>query len=131
MNKMLMVSKLEWAFFLMQILSMGFTKLSFIFFFRRIFLTGHRSLFSIVSACILVVVVLWCLAFFFWFLLSCGNKFATRWTTINTLHHNCQSDIQSDLALAISDFLTDVMILGLPIPMVWLQPCCKFKKIIY
>ncbi|KAF7932852.1 uncharacterized protein EAE98_004151 [Botrytis deweyae] len=112
------VEKLEWAFFLMQILSMGFTKLSFIFFFRRIFLTGHRSHFSIVSACILMVVVLWCLAFFFWFLLSCGNKFATRWTTINTLHHNCPSDIQSDLALAISDFLTDVMILGLPIPMV-------------
>ncbi|APA12130.1 hypothetical protein sscle_09g069000 [Sclerotinia sclerotiorum 1980 UF-70] len=112
------VEKLEWAFFLMQIMSMGFTKLSFIFFFRRIFVTSRRSLFSMVSACVLILVVLWCLAFFLWFLLSCGNKFATRWTTINTLHHNCPSDIKSDLALAISDFLTDVMILGLPIPMV-------------
>lgn len=62
--------------------------------------------------------MLWALAFFLWFLLSCGNKFATRWTAINTLHHNCPSDTKSDLALAVSDFLTDVIILALPIPMV-------------
>lgn len=65
--------------------------------------------------------MLWALAFFLWFLLSSGNKFATRWTAINTLHHNCPSDTKSDLALAVSDFLTDVMILTLPISMVRLM----------
>lgn len=112
-------SKLEWAFFLMQILSMGFTKLSFVFFFRRIFITGRsRSAFAVTSLVVVAVVMLWATGFFLWFMFSCGSNFAARWTTVRTLHAGCPTDIQSDLALAISDFITDVMIMALPIPMV-------------
>ena len=112
-------NQLEWAFFLMQITSMGMIKLSFIFFFRRIFVIGQKgNVFNYVSMGGVVAIVLWALAFFFWFLLSCGNQFAERWTTVNTLHHTCPTDIESDLALAISDFLTDVFIMFLPVPMV-------------
>jgi hypothetical protein len=49
---------------------------------------------------------------------SCGSSFTARWTTVRTLHAECPTDIKSDLALAISDFITDVMIMALPIPMV-------------
>ena len=103
----------------MQILSMGFTKLSFVFFFRRIFVTGKlKSRFAMISHIVIVLVILWATAFFLWFLFSCGHDFVARWTTIRTLHAVCVTDIRSDLALAISDFLTDVMIMALPIPMV-------------
>ncbi len=112
-------SKLEWAFFLMQILSMGFTKLSFVFFFRRIFITGQsRSAFAMTSLVVVAVVMVWATGFFLWFMFSCGSSFTARWTTVRTLHAECPTDIKSDLALAISDFITDVMIMALPIPMV-------------
>lgn len=101
---------------------MGLIKLSFVFFFRRIFVTGKpKSRFAIISLMVITVVILWVAAFFLWFLLSCGNNFAARWTTIRTLHAVCVTDIKSDLALAISDFLTDVMIMALPVPMVILK----------
>jgi len=114
------VEQLEWSFFLMQILSMGFTKLSFVFFFRRIFLTGKpKSIFRFISTVVIITVIVWVTTFFFWFLLSCGTHFSSRWTTMHTLHRMCPSDDRSDFALAISDFITDVFILTLPIPMVW------------
>ena len=106
----------------MQILSMGFTKLSFVFFYRSIFVTGNKiTHFATISLGLIVLVILWAGAFFLWFLFSCGSDFAARWTSIRSLHTVCTTDIKSDLALAISDFLTDVMIMALPVPMVSFQ----------
>ena len=102
----------------MQILAMGFIKLSFIFFFRRIFVTGGTNVFRTISSIMIVLVIAWMLSFFFWFCFSCGIHFSSRWTTLNSLHQDCSTDVKSDLALAISDFLTDVLVLTLPIPMV-------------
>jgi hypothetical protein len=103
----------------MQIISMGFVKLSFVFFFRRIFVVGKaRSRFHVISLLVAITTGLWCIAFFLWFLFSCRSHFAARWTTIKTLGTYCPTDDMSDLALAISDMITDVMVLSLPIPMV-------------
>ena len=98
---------------------MGFTKLSFVFFFRRIFVTGgSRHKFDIVSIGAIIILVLWVLAFFLWFLFSCASDFTARWRTVNSLRDSCPTDIQSDLALAVSDVVTDVMVLFLPVPAV-------------
>ena len=103
----------------MQILAMGFTKLSFVFFFRRIFVAGNRGgPFDIASISAIVILLLWVTAFFFWFLFSCGTSFADRWTTVATLHSACPTDVKSDLALAISDVITDILVLFLPVPMI-------------
>ena len=102
----------------MQILAMGFIKLSFVFFFRRIFITGGSNVFHVISSAVILTITIWMLSFFFWFFFSCGTNFSSRWTTVRTLHTDCPTDIKSDLALAISDFLTDVLVLTLPIPMV-------------
>lgn len=102
----------------MQILSMGFVKLSFIYFFRRIFVHGKKSRFAIITIVAIVVTVLWTLAFFFWFLFSCGSHFDARWTTIATLHDSCSTDVASDFSLAITDMLMDAIILAMPVPLV-------------
>lgn len=104
----------------MVIPALGLIKLSFVFFFRRIFHVGHRnSTFNIVSLTIAVATVLWTLAFFFWFLLSCASNFAGRWTSHKANVAACTTDDMSDLALAISDVITDIFIYLLPIPMVF------------
>ena len=77
-----------------------------------------KSYFAIISLSLVILVIIWATAFFLWFLFSCGNDFAARWTSVQALHTVCTTDIKSDLALAISDFLTDVMIMALPVPMV-------------
>lgn len=90
----------------MQILSMDFTKLSLVYFFRRIFITGKsKSRFASILFIVLISVILWATAFFLRFLLSCGHDFTARWTTVRTLHADCVTDVRSDLALAKTDFL--------------------------
>ena len=103
----------------MQILSMGFVKLSFVFFFRRIFCTGQSNhVFNIASAVVAVIMALWVVAVFLWFLFSCPDNFGGRWTSVKIYHSSCPTDGISDLGLASSDIITDVMIFALPIPMV-------------
>ena len=103
----------------MQILGVGLTKLSFVFFYRRIFVTGKpgRNVFSIISFTVIGIVLTWMIAFFFAIMLNCGKHVSANWTPA-LLRTECDDGLAGDLGLAISDFLTDLIVLVLPIPMV-------------
>jgi len=116
--KRVMVGKLTWSFFVLQIPAIGFTKLSFVFFFRRIFLAGGSKTFNIISLSLIILLCVWMTAFFFFFVFVCGTKFFARWGSLRQFRTYCPADIPSEKGLAISDFLTDLFVLVLPIPMV-------------
>jgi len=117
-NKLL--SRLTYSFFPLQILGMGFTKLSFVTFYRRIFATGSGAspLFDISSRIVIVILSMWMTAFFFDFVFICGSHFSARWMDEEELSKFCPANHPSELGLAVSDFVTDAMVLLLPIPMV-------------
>jgi hypothetical protein len=103
----------------MSIPGIGLTKLSFVYFFRRIFMANRtKSTFGNISSIVIVLLLLWASAFFFWTLFACAHGFSARWSTVAEFHAVCPSSIKSVLALAISDVLTDFMVLILPVPMV-------------
>ena len=106
---------LQW----LQILSLGCIKASVLFFYRRIFCTGHpRDWFSVLNTSLLWLVALWTVAFFFDFVFSCSTHVNAMWSTVLALEEYCKGSTKGQMAFAITDFMTDFFIICLPIPMV-------------
>ncbi|KAI0813187.1 hypothetical protein GGR55DRAFT_561588 [Xylaria sp. FL0064] len=109
---------IQWAYTLLLPLALGCTKLSFLLFYRRIFVTtklGKTNMF-IVGMCVLVFLWMW--GFFFVFLFLCRLNFWALWTTARAILDHCISDTGPNFAMTITDVITDVVILVTPIPLV-------------
>lgn len=106
-------------------LTYGIIKLSVILLYRRLFV---GRLFNRYSLALCVVIALWSLSFFFAFAFQCGTDIANWWTSPATIKAYCDNTNAVILGLVISDVLTDVMILLIPIPIIWkLQMSTKNK----
>lgn len=110
--------EIEWAFQMMQMLALGCVKLSFLFFYRRVFTTGTSTWFSKVTKSMIIIVLLWTAAFFFALLFACKGNWSAWWGWVMDLSTKCVHTLQLELGLVTSDFVTDVLIMVLPIPMV-------------
>lgn len=102
----------------MQICALACVKLSFIFFYRRIFCTGNGKVFSAITIAMIVIIIAWAVSFNIALLFICNGYFAAMWTSIQDLNAHCGNLLDWQLGYAISDFITDVMVLVLPMPRV-------------
>lgn len=106
-------------------LTFGIIKLSVLLLYRRLFV---GRLFNRYSLAMCVVIVLWSLSFFFGFAFQCGTDIAHWWTSAATIKAYCDNTNAVNLGFVISDVITDVMILIIPIPIIWrLQMSTKHK----
>jgi hypothetical protein len=97
------------------IFAFGFTKLSILFFYRRIF----RGLaFDIVSWTLIAVSVGWTISFFFATVFDCGTNIERNWGNVLDVQTKCINNFKLYLDLAITDVVVDVLILLTPIPWV-------------
>jgi len=103
---------------ILQIPALGFVKASFILFYRRIFTKGAAAKFNWVSWFILFVIISWTVAFFFALVFICGSDFSAYWASTIVEKANCVNTSILHNAFAISDVVTDVIIITLPLPMV-------------
>ena len=110
--------QVEWAFQMMQVLALGCVKLSFLFFYRRIFVNRSSSWFGKIIAALIVIVVMWTVSFFFALLFACKGNWSAWWGSVLDLATKCVQTLQLELALVVSDFIVDVLIMIVPIPMV-------------
>ena len=110
-------TQLEWAIIIMQPTALGLTKLSFLFFYRRVFVTGakKRDNFDILTSLAIVIVACWTIAYLFTNIFVCKGHWAAIWTNLETLTTQCVKTSTMLLSLAISDFLTDLMVILLPV----------------
>ena len=103
----------------MQVLGLGFIKLSFLFFFRRVFVTNHSSitkLFGIVNMVMIILVALWTVAFLFAYIFICGtNPFAYYGRDQVYEKQRCVNTSALLDSFAASDLLGDIIILVMPI----------------
>lgn len=102
----------------MQIPALGAVKLSFIFFFRRIFVTGVGRVFRSVTTIIIVIITAWVVALFVALLVACRGDFAAWWVSVDDLNTKCIDTLELENAFAISDFILDLIVIILPIPQV-------------
>lgn len=116
---------MKWVFNLLQVIILGTIKLSVIFFYRRIF---RGKAFNYYSKGMIAVVSAWSTAFFFTVFFECGTHFEFLWSTLLDLLTHCTDDLMYLKAYAISDVITDGLILAMPVPLVCSQQGLKFSK---
>ena len=95
----------------------GLIKLSVIFFYRRLFVKGTNSRFDSITKASIVIVILWTIAFFFAHVFACGVYISNTWGPLTDLKHCANGDVIAN-GLFISDFLSDLLVLVLPMPIV-------------
>ncbi|KAI1258851.1 plasma membrane protein Pth11-like protein [Xylariaceae sp. FL1019] len=125
-----LTGKIQLAVLLMLPLTLGCIKGSFITFYMRIFAVSrwgwtHKLLLSMS-----VLVALWTTAFFFAQLFACRLDFYAYWRSTNDLLTKCVETEQLFLALSITDFVTDIAIITIPIPLVWRLNLSRQRKIV-
>ena len=109
-----------WAVELMLVLALGSVKLSFMFFYRRIFRPSDGKHFDRIMFSVVAIVVAWTISFFFAQMFACGIHFDYLWTTLPDRldHGKCVKTLILQNAFAISDFITDFIVLVFPLPFV-------------
>ncbi|KAF2235040.1 hypothetical protein EV356DRAFT_134050 [Viridothelium virens] len=105
-----------YIFVLLSYLALGFTKLSILFFYRRIF---RGKVFNIVTWIVITVVTLWMLVFSLTWLFSCGNHPRVLWTQFSVINSRCINIFNQMVAGAVVDWVLDITVLVLPCAMVW------------
>ena len=98
--------------------SYGLTKLSIIFFCRRLFVVGKAGLMNLVTIGAIVVVVLWSIILLGLFIFGCGSNFKAHWGSIAEVEKSCKMPFTLEEGMASSDLILDVFVFFLPFPMV-------------
>jgi hypothetical protein len=101
--------------FIMQPLALGFTKLAFLFFYRRLF--TWRS-FQRVSLGFIFLTIGFIIAFFFGFVFDCRLNFSANWGSLASIAENCPFGFEATIAFTVIDAFFDLCILILPLPWV-------------
>ncbi|KAF5868422.1 putative integral membrane protein [Botrytis fragariae] len=108
------------------ILAYGSIKLSIIAFYRRIFVVSKNDAFNRVSKISAAVIFLWTVAFIFIIIFDCGTAVWANWGSppLRSL-----STVLLVSPATISDFLVDIYVLLLPLPIIWKLRLSLKKKI--
>ena len=112
------VDQINYAFTVLVIFAFGLIKLSIIFLYRRLFVTRRGTYFDWITKISISVVLLWTISFFFGFIFGCGTHFSAEWGSFRDYHMYCGVVIDLMNPLVVSDLVSDVMILCLPLPVV-------------
>ena len=108
----------------MSFTSLALVKVSFLLFYRAVFVYDKWNLFNVrnfIINSVIAIVVVWDLGFTLTMLCACRSDFRAHWstTTSKELTTRCINTFLMMYALSISDFITDLIILLIPIPMIW------------
>ena len=101
----------------MQVLALCFVKLSYIFFYRRVFRAGGTKIFDAMMFAVVVIIIAWTVSFLFVFIFECGIHLDYLWTSLAN-EAKCAKTSELENGFAISDVITDVIVLVFPIPLV-------------
>lgn len=81
-------------------------------------MAGHPRLFNVFSISVIVITIAWAIAFDFALLFICKGHFVAWWQSIKELDKYCRTELEWKLGYAISDFIMDLIILAMPMPLV-------------
>jgi hypothetical protein len=108
---------------------LGCSKLSFLFFYHRIFAVDRKSAISWFLRILMVVMALWSVAFCFGTVFECGTNFGIIWGPTLTMIQKCVDTMLMIYAFCISDFITDAIIILIPVPLIWKLNLSRAKKL--
>lgn len=88
------------------------------FFYRRIFALGHNGVFNTASWVLIIIIICWTLSFFWATVFLCDTNFSHLWTNLEN-QAKCTNTVAEMEGLAVSDVITDGLVLLIPLPSVW------------
>ncbi|KAI0100068.1 hypothetical protein GGR51DRAFT_551725 [Nemania sp. FL0031] len=101
---------------LLPLVSLGLSKTSVLFFYRRVFQVHPR--FLVINTILIVLVISWATSFFFATVFQCRTP-ATLWTSFEYARVGCVDTLSFYYAVSITGFITDLLILTSPLPIIW------------
>jgi hypothetical protein len=107
-------TQLQYIFLVISIPTLGLIKLSVLCLYRRIFVTDKRNardLHNMLYIVLLSVTALWTLGYCFAFMFACKGHFTAWWKSAMSLITNCVDTLELLFSFAISDFLTDAIVI--------------------
>ncbi|KAL8710643.1 MAG: hypothetical protein Q9220_004867 [cf. Caloplaca sp. 1 TL-2023] len=123
------MEKVEFIIFVIMVPAYGLIKLSVVYFYRRIFVKGiPDSRFNIVTHATSVVIIIWTIVFFFMEIFKRGHKVEDNWGPLIKIKEGISGAVLNN-GLFISDFITDLWIVLLPIPLVVRLNMSTVKKL--
>ena len=110
------------------VLAFGIIKLSITFYYRRIFVVAslRGTWFDWSTKVAIAIVLLWTIGCLFASIFSCGTHVFANWGSYQDSRMYCGPSYDVDSALVISDVITDVMVLCLPLTVVSTKPAGVF-----
>ncbi|KAM0796353.1 hypothetical protein BDR22DRAFT_812102 [Usnea florida] len=108
-----------WPGELIQVPALGCIKLSFLLLYRRVFANRAARGVRWANWSMVAIVTAWTIGYFFTLLFLCGTNFKAYWTSSTTEKDECLPTKPVHLGYAISDVITDVLTIVLPIPEIW------------
>ncbi|OTA69356.1 hypothetical protein K449DRAFT_418792 [Hypoxylon sp. EC38] len=121
--------RIEFSVICMIPVTLGCVKAAFLFFYRRIFSVSKKT--SIFLVGMIVLVALWTVGFFFTVVFECGTNFwaiLSPQSTVKSLTTHCIKTMDLAFAFGISDFITDIIIICIPVPLIWRLSFSTAKK---
>lgn len=95
-----------------------FIKLSFLAFYKRIFCVHKSGAIQNGINAMMGLIVAWSVAYWFAHLFMCGTNFSAFWSSFEDLRMKCINTLQMLYSFTVTDFITDVFILVIPMPSV-------------
>ncbi|KAJ6278946.1 hypothetical protein J3E71DRAFT_355930 [Bipolaris maydis] len=124
--ELVILEKCVYMIFIMQPLAIGFTKLAFLFLYRRIFTWPS---FQWTSLVFVILTVAFTIAFFIGFIFDCRLNFAANWGSLASIAENCPFGFEATIAFTVLDAFFDLCILLLPLPWIWRLQMPTIRKI--
>lgn len=111
-------NQVEYAIELLQFPALTCTKLSLLFFYKRIFCTPWRRLLRAVFIVLIVICVLWGFGFFGAMAFICGRRVPAFWGPVQDIKAHCPGLHEQEIWLVSTDVFIDILIFLIPIPLV-------------
>ncbi|KAM3067086.1 hypothetical protein ACMFMG_011759 [Clarireedia jacksonii] len=122
-------TKAEYAMLVLSTPALGCIKMSVLFFYHRIFCPSRTGPARIVIIAMMILITLWTLGFGFTCIFPCKTDFSAWWGPTKDLIKKCISPFDLLFALTLSDFITDALVLIIPLPLLWKLKLSIAKKI--
>jgi len=105
--------------------ALSLIKLSFLAFYKRIFCVNKLSAVRYGINGMMILIIVWTVAYWFAHLFMCGTNFNAFWSSFEDLRTKCIDTFKMLYSFCITDFITDALILIIPLLLV-----CSLQNIV-
>ncbi|KAH7324810.1 hypothetical protein B0I35DRAFT_476023 [Stachybotrys elegans] len=123
----ILMQRYKYAYQTMEKVVFGMIKLSILFLWKRLF--GTSRTFTIISYVMIAIVACWMVAFFFETVFQCGTNWPLNWAPIYVFLAECTASLDVLTVFGVTDVVTDLIIIAMPIPLIWSLQMPRNKKI--